>query len=76
MESIIRWWMLEVLQPSFDKHHFGAVKGRSTAHALISLLHERMETLDAEGSVRTVFVNCHKALDHVDYSLLINKLLS
>jgi len=68
--------MLEILQPSFDKYQFDAIKGRSTAHALISLLHEWMETLDAGGSVRTMFVDFRKAFDHVDHNLLISKLLS
>ena len=57
--------MLDVLQPSFDKYQFGAIKGRSTAHALISLLQEQMETLDAGGSVRTVFVDYRKAFDRL-----------
>jgi len=76
LESIIGGWMLEILQPSFDKYQFGAIKGRSTAHALISLLHEWMETLDAGGSVRTMFVDFRKGFDHVDHNLLISKLLS
>ena len=76
LESIIAGWILDILQPSFDKYQFGAIKGRSTAHGLISLLHEWMETLDAGGSVRNVFVNFRKAFDHVDHNLLINKLLS
>ena len=40
-----------------DKRQFGAIKVRFTDHTLISisLLHERMETLDA--GVRTVFVD-------------------
>ena len=35
-----------------------------------------METLDAGGSVRTMFVDFRKAFDHVDHNLLISKLLS
>ena len=31
MESIIGQWMLDVLQPSFDKHQFGTVKGNADA---------------------------------------------
>ena len=64
------------MQASFDKYQFGAIKGRSTDHAVISLLHEWMETLDAWGSVRTMFVDFRKAFDRVDHSLLISKLLS
>jgi len=30
LESIIGGWMLEILQPSFDKYQFGAIKGRSS----------------------------------------------
>ena len=44
--------------------------------SFISLLHEWMETLDAGGLVRTVFVDYRKAFDHVDHNLLIRKLLS
>jgi len=62
--------MLDVLQPkpSFDKYQFGTIKSRSTAQALISLLHEWMETLDAGGSVRTMFVDYRKAFNHTDHN--------
>ena len=56
-------------------YQFVGIKGRSTAHALIYLLHEWMETIDAGGSVRTMFVDFWKTFDHVDHNLLISKLL-
>jgi len=48
---------------------------RLTAHALISLLQEWTETLDAGGSVRTMSVDFRKAFDHIDHNLRICKLL-
>ena len=67
--------VLELLDSSFDPCQFGALKGRSTSHALVSILHEWTTALDAGGSVRAVFVDYRKAFDHVDHNLLIQKLL-
>ena len=36
------------------RRQFGALKGRSTTHALVSLLHSWATVLDSGGSVRTV----------------------
>ena len=76
LESIVGEWMLETLRPSIDPCQFGALKDRSTAHALISVLHEWASALDAGGSVRAVFVDFRKAFDHVDHNLLISKMMA
>jgi hypothetical protein len=75
LESIVGRWTLDVLNPTFDLHQFGALKRRSTTHALISILHHWSMSLDSGGSVRAVFVDFEKAFDHVDHNLLINKLI-
>jgi hypothetical protein len=69
-------WLLEIIGSSFDSSQFGARKGRSTSHALVSILHEWMTALDSGSSVRAVFVDFRKAFDHVDHNLLIHKLMS
>lgn len=76
LESIVGQWILEVVSTSFDSNQFGALKGRSTTHALVSLLHHWSMILDSGGSVRSVFVDFEKAFDHVDHNLLIAKLMS
>mgnify|MGYP001548856308 CR=1 FL=1 len=73
-ESIVGRWFLSFLEPSLDSCQFGCRKGRSTAHALVAILHNWMLSLDAGGSVRTVFVDFRKAFDLVNHNILFTKL--
>jgi len=57
-----------------DTQQFGAIKGRSTTHALTSMLHLWSEALDRGDSVRVLFVDYTKAFDWMDHTLLLNKL--
>ena len=41
---------------------------------IVSVLHTWMSCLDSGGSVRTVFVDFHKAFDLVNHNILYNKL--
>ena len=44
-------WILEEVTPQINERQFGAVKGRSTTHALVDRLHHCHEALDAGKSV-------------------------
>ena len=68
--------MLEKMCGQIDTQQFGGIKGRSTAHALTSMLHLWSEVLDCGDSVRILFVEYCKAFYCIDYTLLINKLIS
>jgi len=60
-----------------DTQQFGAIKGRSTICALTSMLHLWLEALDrGTDSVRVLFVGYTKAIDRIDHTLLLNKLIS
>jgi len=72
-ESLVGKWMLEAIG-KFDKKQFGAIKGRSTSHALVDIVHKWHRALDAEESVRTVFVDYAKAFDHLDHPTTMRKL--
>jgi len=37
--SFVGKWILDVIETTTDRRQFGALKGRSTTHALLSLLH-------------------------------------
>jgi len=75
-ESIVGRWLLDIILPTVDPNQFGALRGRSTSHALVSMLHQWCSTLDAGGSIRALFVDFAKAFDRVDHNLLVRKLLA
>jgi len=59
-----------------DTQQFGAMTGRSTTHALTSMLRSWSEALDHGDSVCILLVDYSKAFDHTDDTLLLNKLTS
>ena len=59
-----------------DTQQFGAIKGRSTNHALTSMFHMWSEALARGDSVRVRFVDYTKAFDRIDHTLLFHKLIS
>jgi len=65
---------LNVIETTIDRRQFGALKGRSTTHALESLLHTWSTVLDRGGSLCAVFVDFQKAFDRVDHNIVLHKL--
>jgi len=63
------------LRPNLDPLQFGSLKGRSTLHALTSLLHSWQSALDKAHSVRALFVDYSKSFDRVNHNILLQKLL-
>jgi len=76
LESIVGSWMLERIGNKLDVYQYGALKGRSTTHALVDMLHHWSKAMDEGQSVRAVFIDFTKAFDHVDHNVMINKLLA
>ena len=72
--GFVRDWLTPYLEPYLDNNQFGCRPERSTTHALISVLHKWMETLDNKGSVRAVFVDFRKAFNLVNPNILFRKL--
>jgi len=73
-ESFVGRWLLSFLESKLDHNQFGNRKGRSATHAIISVLHTWMSSLDSGGSVRTIFVDLRKAFDLVNHNILYNTL--
>jgi hypothetical protein len=46
-------WMLEEISGKFDDHQYGALKGRSTTHELVNILHICHQAADFHQSTRT-----------------------
>jgi hypothetical protein len=76
LESFVGGWILDKIGPNLHTNQFGALKGKSTSHALVAILHEWCSALDAGESVRALFVDFSKAFDRVDHTLLLTKLLA
>lgn len=74
LESFIGNWILCELNGKLDTRQYGILKGRSTTHELVDLLHHWHDALDNNASVRAVFIDYAKAFDHVDHTIIINKL--
>jgi hypothetical protein len=74
LESFVGRWIFDKIGPKLDNNQFGALRGRSTSHALVSILNTWCNALDAGQSVRALFVDFSKAFDRVDHTLLLNKL--
>ena len=74
LESIIGSWILDGVRSQLDDRQFGSLKGRSTTHALIDILHHWHKALDEGQSVRILFVDYAKAFDRVDHSVTLQKM--
>ena len=55
---------------------YGALKGKSTTHELVDILHHWHIALENNSIVRIVFIDYAKAFDHVDHSFVIRKLIN
>jgi len=74
LESFVGRWLLQRIGTKLDPLQFGALRGRSTTHALVSITHHWGCALDGK-SVRALFTDFTEAFDKVDHTLLLNKLL-
>jgi hypothetical protein len=74
LESLVGRWILSKIADKFDARQFGALKRRSTVHALIDITHTWHQALDHKNSVRALFVDYAKAFDHVDHTTVLAKM--
>ena len=78
-ESYVGQWVLEAVRCTVSSkianRQFGGLKGKSTTHELVDLLHHCYEALDKSQHIRVLFVDYSKAFDHLDHSKLIEKLV-
>ena len=74
-ESFIGAWILQRIEHKLGVNQYGALKGRSTTHALVDIVHHWHKVVDEGQSVRAVFIDFAKAFDHVDHNILVAKLI-
>ena len=74
-ESFITKWLMASIAQQLDRNQYGNVKGRSTSHALLRMLHEWTSSTDrAKAMFRVLLVDFSKAFDLINHNLLIAKL--
>ena len=76
LESFVGGWIFTSVSDKLNKNQFGALKRRSTSHALISVLYHWQNALDSGNSVRSLFVDYSKAYDRVDQNILLRKMIT
>ena len=64
---------MTALESKLDPCQFGGIKGLSTTHALVDMLHHWHSMIHSGESVRILFLDYSKAFDLVDHTLLIDK---
>ena len=74
LESYVGNWIMNRVLPTLDIKQFGAIRGRSTTHALVDMLHIWHKALDQSQLATVMFVDFSKAFDRVDHTVVINNL--
>ena len=70
LERFVCDTLWKYMEPTVDRHQFGAIKGCSTTTALVDLLHTLYEACDKP---KFVLLDFAKAFDHIDHRTLLRK---
>ena len=73
LEKIIGGWMLDYIVDRLDVNQYGGLRGLSTTHALIDMVHTWLLTAEERRASHVVLLDYRKAFDHVDYTVLVTK---
>ena len=76
-EEFVCDWILADIQPRIDTRQYGNVKGASTCHYLVRLIHDLCSAADKSRNIGTiVLTDFTKAFDLIDHNILINKIIN
>ena len=73
LESIVGGWILDIIVDKLDVRQYGGMKGLSTTHALVDMVHNWLVAADKRMASHVVRLDYRKAFDHVDHTVLVNK---
>ena len=77
LESFFFKLISEIIFPHVDSNQYGNVKGCSTTHALVHLIHQWFAATDKPHTViRSCMIDFSKAFHRIDHNILLNKLQS
>ena len=76
-EFVMKLYIAPAILQIIDPSQFGVIPKSSTAHTLISMIHNWAQTTDATGAaVRIVLFDYKKAFDLIDHQVLLQKVFS
>ena len=76
LESHVVKWLWEIIFDKIDTKQFGSVKGYSTVHALVELLHTCYSSTDASRNfVRILLLDYSKAFDLINHQIVLQNCL-
>ena len=73
LESFIGNIILERIKERIDPNQYGVLKGLSTTHALVDLLHNVHEFGHNGNDARICFIDYTKAFNLIDHNILLSK---
>ena len=65
--------MLDYIVDRLDVNQYGGLKGLSTTHALVDMVHTWLLTAEERKASHVVLLDYRKAFDHVDHTVLVTK---
>ena len=77
MEHFVAKWIMSQLGQLIDLNQFGSLPGRSTTHALSSLVHHLYNykvTDQRDQCVRDLLLDFSKAFDRINHNILLRKM--
>lgn len=76
LEDFVVEWLIEDVVHLIDFSQFGCLKGTSTIYCLLDMMHNWLSSIDKPGMfLRACFLDFSKAFDHIDHTILVNKLI-
>eukprot|EP00057_Strongylocentrotus_purpuratus_P001908 XP_003723460.1 PREDICTED: RNA-directed DNA polymerase from mobile element jockey-like [Strongylocentrotus purpuratus] len=76
-EGFVSKWLMQYIGSQLDNKQFGNIKGLSTTHCLVDLLHCLYQHAEKSKAVSTlVMTDFRKAFDRIDHTIAIQKMIS
>ena len=77
LDKFMCTWIMVITNDQIDPQQYGSIKGTSTVHALVELVHKWKSAVETHGTmVRILLIDFSKAFDRFDHHILMTKCAS